>query len=378
MTGLLPGHTLWIVAGGSAALGAVAGALGCFAVLRRQSLLGDAVSHAALPGIALAFMLTLSKEPVVLFAGALAAGCLGALFVMNVVRTTRVKDDSALGLVLSVFFGFGLVLLTHIQRLPEAGQAGLDRFLFGQAATLLRRDILFMTAAGAVVVVLLALFWKEFKLLTFDPVYAASLGMPVRVLDVLLTTLIVAAIVIGLQTVGVVLMSALIVAPAAAARQWTNRLGGMVAIGAAFGALSGVLGALTSSLFERVPTGPAIVLFASALVAVSFLLAPQRGLLWQHGAMRRNRRRLRADAVLVNLLDMEEQHPGSYHAHTTQALKAVGTVTGAFDVRASLEHLARQGLVEPVKDDRWRLTPDGTRRAGEIAAGATQPGEDAP
>jgi manganese/zinc/iron transport system permease protein len=274
-------YTLRTVALGSALLGGVSGALGAYAVLRRQSMLGDAMSHAALPGIALAFLVTGSKETAVLLAGAALAAWIGALLALGVARTTRVKDDSALGLALSVFFGLGLMLLTFIQRIPNANQAGLDKFLFGQAATLLERDVVTMAAFGLPALALMLLFWKEFKLLSFDPDFASSLGLPVRLLDILLTTLLVVAIVIGLQTVGVVLMSALIVAPAAAARQWTNRLGVMVALSAIFGAVAGVIGAILSSTAAQLPTGPTIVLCISAIVLVSLFFGRQRGLVWR-------------------------------------------------------------------------------------------------
>ena len=232
-------YTLRTVALGAATLGLVSGVLGSFAVIRRQSLLGDAISHAALPGIALAFLLSGSRAPLVLVLGAAIAGWLGTLAVMVAVRQTRVKEDAALGIVLSVFFGFGLVLLTYIQRRPDASQAGLDRFLFGQAATLLGRDIATMAVLGALALIAVILLWKEFKLLSFDREFAASVGYPTRLLDVVLTSLIVIAIVIGLQAVGVVLMSAMIVAPAAAARQWTDRLSMMVVLSGALGALVG-------------------------------------------------------------------------------------------------------------------------------------------
>lgn len=279
-TALFFDHTLRTVALGSATLGIVSGALGCYAVLRRQSLLGDAVSHAALPGIALAFLLTGSKEPLALLLGAGIVGVIGTMLMLLIIRTTRIKDDSALGLVLSVFFGFGLMLLTFIQRQPNAAQAGLDRYLFGQAAALLERDVVMMAVIGGVALLAVAVYWKEFKLLSFDPDYAASLGMPVRFFDILLTTLLVVAIVLGLQTVGVVLMSAMIVAPAAAARQWTDRLGVMVVLAAVFGALSGVGGTLISGSAAHMPTGPTIVLCVSVIVAVSLLFAPNRGLVW--------------------------------------------------------------------------------------------------
>lgn len=294
---LLFDYTLRTVALGAATLGIVSGALGSYAVLRRQSLLGDAISHAALPGIALAFLLTRSKEPVVLMIGAAIAGWLGTLLMMSIVRTTRIKDDSALGLILSVFFGFGLMLLTFIQRQPDAGQAGLDKFLFGQAAALLQRDVITMAVLGGLALLTMAIFWKEFKLLSFDPDYGASLGYPMRWLDILLTTLLVIAIVIGLQTVGVVLMSAMIVAPAAAARQWTDRLGVMVTLSALFGAVAGVSGAVISSSVQQLPTGPTIVLCISAIVLLSLFFAPNRGLVWNWFQRRRNRRNLRLEGA---------------------------------------------------------------------------------
>lgn len=271
---LLDDYTLRIVALGSALLGAVSGGLGSLAVLRRQSLLGDAISHAALPGIVLAFLLTGSKATLVLVLGAAIAGWIGTLVVIGIVRHSRVKEDSALGLVLSVFFGFGMVLLTYVQRLPDAAQAGLDRFLFGQAATLLMRDVEVIAGLGGIAVLLMLIAWKEIKLLTFDRTFGDSLGIQMNRVDVLLTTILVLAIVIGLQTVGVVLMSAMVVAPGAAARQWTDRMGRMVGLSAFFGGIAGVTGAILSSSMERLPTGPTIVLCLTAIVVLSILFAP--------------------------------------------------------------------------------------------------------
>ncbi|MBI4926866.1 MAG: metal ABC transporter permease, partial [Anaerolineae bacterium] len=215
LTDLFFDYTLRTVALGAVLLGAVSGVLGSFALLRRQSLLGDAISHAALPGVVLAFLITRSKSPLVLLLGALAAGWLGVLIMQFLQRRTRISQDSALGLVLSVFFGFGMMLLTFTQSLPDARQAGLNKFLFGQAATLLTSDVLVMAGLTALALLLVALFWKEFKLVSFDAEYAASLGLPSGRLDLLLNALLVVAIVTGLQAVGVVLMSALVVAPAA-------------------------------------------------------------------------------------------------------------------------------------------------------------------
>lgn len=369
---LLFDYTLRTVALGAATLGIISGALGSFAVLRKQSLLGDAISHAALPGIALAFLLTGSKAPLVLVLGAAVAGWIGTLCVMSIVKTTRIKDDSALGLVLSVFFGLGLVILTYIQRqVPNAAQAGLDKFLFGQAAALLERDVIMMAVLGALSLLILGIFWKEVKLLSFDPEFGSSLGFRMRALDILLTTLLVIAIVLGLQTVGVVLMSAMVVAPAAAARQWTDRLGTMVVLAALFGALAGVSGALISSTTAHMPTGPTIVLCISALVFISLFLAPRRGIAWAWFQHQRNRRQLRLDAVMESLYALSRQHEDLDHGHSIAVLRAMNEGRGG--VQRSLDELAARGWVKAIGPDTWALTPLGRseaeRRAGEREEG---------
>ena len=273
---------LQLVSLGSGVLGVVAGSLGCFAVLRKQSLLGDAVSHAALPGIMLAFLLVRSKDPLPLVGGAAVAGWLAALLAPRITSSTRIPIDTALCGAMSVFFGLGILLQTYIQKnVSDARQAGLDKFLFGEAALLLVADVRLMALLGGLAVLVMLIFWKEFKLLSFDPAFAASLGRPVRALDVLLTSLLVAAIVIGLRSVGVVLMSALLVAPGAAARQWTDRLGRMVALAALFGGASGVAGTVVSDRWRHVPPGPTIVLIATGIVVFSLLFAPHRGLVWR-------------------------------------------------------------------------------------------------
>ena len=356
--------TLRTVALGAAILGIVSGALGSFAVLRRQSLLGDAISHAALPGVVLAFILTGSKAPGMLMLGAAAAGILGTLLIIAITHTTRIKEDSSLGIILSVFFGLGLMLLTWLQQNPSARQAGLNSFLFGQAATLLPRDVIAMASFGGVALLLMLLFWKEFKLLTFDRDYGASLGYPMRRLEMLITALLVIAIVIGLQAVGVVLMSAMVVAPPAAARQWTDRLGAMVTLAALFGALAGVSGTWVSGLASGLSTGPVIVLCVSAIVLASLLFAPRRGLVWSWVRRQRNRRRLHADQVLRNLYRMAAQHSDPDHPHSERALRAMGG--GERGVRYSLQVLQDQGLVRRVADDRWALTPAGVAAAQRL------------
>ncbi|MDQ3515351.1 MAG: metal ABC transporter permease [Gemmatimonadota bacterium] len=354
-------YTLRTVALGAMALGTVSGTLGAFAVLRKQSLLGDAISHAALPGIVLAFMLTGAKDPLILVLGAAIAGWIGTLGVMWIVRQSRLPEDSALGIVLSVFFGVGLVLLTFVQREPTASQAGLNTFLFGQAATLVLEDVMVIAGLGSVALAVVALFWKEFKLLAFDREFGGSLGIGMRRVDVLLTTVLVVAIVIGLQTVGVVLMSAMVVAPAAAARQWTDSLGVMVMLSAAFGALGGVTGAVASSTTTGIPTGPAIVLAVTLVVAVSLVFAPRRGLAWEWVRHRRNQQQVRTGAILTDLYALARQHADRGHGHPVAVLEAMDAKRGG--VRRTLAVLEGDGLAKREADDSWSLTAAGEQAA---------------
>lgn len=284
----LDSSALWVPAAGTAGLGLVAGAVGSFAVLRRQSLQGDAVAHAALPGVAAAFLLG-GRAPLALVLGGAAAGWIAMLVVGLVTRRSRVPFDSALAGVLAVFFGLGLVLFTYIQRnVTGAALTPLERYLFGQASFMREPDLWVIGGFGAFALVAIALLWKQFKLVSFDPAFAASLGLRVRGLELLLTTLIVIAVVIGLKAVGVVLMTALLIAPAVAARQWTDRLGRLVPLAGLFGALAGAGGTLASHLlsyqFPRrgaLPTGPTIVLCATALVLFSLAFGAARGWVWQ-------------------------------------------------------------------------------------------------
>jgi manganese/zinc/iron transport system permease protein len=298
-------------------------------------------------------------------------GWLATLLVISIVRYTRIKEDSALGLSLSIFFGFGLLLLTFTQRMSDARQAGLDRFLFGQAAALIQRDVLTMGIIGLIALVIMGVFWKEFKLISFDAEYAASLGFPVRVLDVLLTTLLVIAVVIGLQAVGVILMSAMVVAPAAAARQWTNRLSIMVLLASLFGALSGVSGAIISSTGAGLATGPVIVLVMSLIAFASLLLAPNRGLVWAWVRQRRNRRRLRYESVLSDLYILAQQHEGEERGHSIEVLRMMNAGRGG--VAHTLNVLANRGLVQETAPAEWHLTAAGVAEAQKLGVQTAVP-----
>ncbi|RFC54723.1 metal ABC transporter permease [Brumimicrobium aurantiacum] len=346
-------YTLRTITLGTAILGAVTGMLGSFAVLRKQSLLGDAISHAALPGIALAFLFTGTKDTNILLIGALISGLIGTFWIRGITAKTHLKSDTALGLILSVFFGFGMLLLTYIQKQPNANKAGLDKYLFGQAATLVESDVWLMAIVMGACLIVLFLFWKEFKILLFDKDYAHTLGFNTKIIDVLITSFIVMAIVLGLQTVGVVLMSAMLLAPAAAARQWTNSLGIMVFLAAVFGAFAGVIGTGISATQNNLSTGPVIVLVASVFVLFSFIFSPKRGLLFKRIRLIQNRNDLELQKTLTFMYHIVESHQNISHPHKIRILNNFRGYS-----KKSLNKLVAQDLVS-VEGDLWSMTPKG-------------------
>jgi len=371
---LLSDYTLQNVAMGAAILGAVGGVLGNFAVLRQQSLVGDALSHATLPGVCLGFLVAGVRDLGAILAGALLSGGLAALAILALTRFTRLKTDAAIGISLSLFFALGVVLLTVIQGRAGAAQAGLETFLFGQAAAILRSDLLIMGGIAAAALAAVALLWKEFKLVAFDPIFARTLGLPVAVLEVALTVMVALAVVVGLQMVGVVLMAAMLIAPPVAARQWTRRLEHMVLLAAAIGIGAGVTGALISALGPGLATGPLIVLAASAAVLVSLLFAPGRGILWEALARGRERRGLRGRQVLATLMQLAREH-GDPAYPAEQGMLDTYHGLGTAEV---LQRLAARGLVAPAghmpgEGGHWVLTPTGLAEAertlAEIGAG---------
>jgi manganese/zinc/iron transport system permease protein len=353
-------YTLRTVTLGTAILGAVTGMLGSFAVLRKQSLLGDAISHAALPGIALAFLITGSKDSSVLLIGALVSGLIGTFWIRGITRKTHLKSDTALGLILSLFFGFGMLLLTFIQKQPNANQAGLDKYLFGQAATLVESDVWLMSFVTGLCLLVLLLFWKEFKILLFDKDYAQTLGFNTKFIDILITTFIVLAIVLGLQTVGVVLMSAILLAPAGAARQWTNSLGLMVFLAAMIGASAGVFGTAISASQDNLSTGPVIVLVALVFVLFSFVFSPRRGLLFKQLRLIRNRNDLELQKTLAFMYHIVEDHKDTSHPH---AIKILNNFRGYS--HKGLRKLVDKNYVN-IDGDMWSLTPKGFEAAHNL------------
>jgi manganese/zinc/iron transport system permease protein len=352
------------VAIGSVLLTASSAIVGSFTFLNKRALVGDAIAHAVLPGICLGFLLSGTKNPLVLIIGAFITGWLSLVVVDYIVRKTRIKEDTAIGLVLSVFFGLGIVLLTAIQKSGNAAQSGLDHFLFGKAAALVGADLY---AFGVVAIVLLAavfLLFKEFTLLAFDKEFAKSIGLPVRTIELVLTSLIVLAVVIGIQAVGVVLMAAILITPAAAARFWTNRIRVMFLLASVFGAFSGLAGAYISYVAPSMPTGPWIVIVISVIAFISFFLAPGRGIIGRVLKQLRIRKTINDENVLKALYQLGEESKNFYLQRSPDEI-----IRRRKFVRKSLikvlRRLRNQGYLEQT-GNLWGLTDVGKDRGQRV------------
>ena len=304
---ILQSYTTQMVLLGTALLGLASGIAGTFAVLRKESLIGDGLSHAALPGVVIAFLLTGIKDIEVLIAGAALSSITAAWLITITVENSKIKFDGALATILSAFFGLGMVLLTYLQSLNNAGQAGLSKFIFGQAATILARDVYITSAAALIIIVLTALFWKELKLISFDVEYAKTLQIPVTFTLILYRSLLIMTIIIGIQSVGAILISSLLIAPAVGARQWTNKLGTMCILAGCFGMVSAMSGTIWSTTVQKLPTGPAIIVILSVIVLLSLIFAPNRGILWQYRKNKQSKQALLSETPKISPADLQQK-----------------------------------------------------------------------
>jgi manganese/zinc/iron transport system permease protein len=301
----LPFNTV-IVLLGAGALGTAAGVVGSFAVLRRRALVGDAAAHAAFPGLCGAFLLLHERNFALLLLGGMLSALAGVAFLSWLQKNTRTKADAAMGLTLSSLFGLGIVLSRIIQDDPSGRQAGLDAFLLGKTAGMVTQDLMIILIVGVHVIGLAALLYKEFLLVSFDPDFGSAQGWPVLALDLLLLGLIVVTTIIGLPAVGVVLMAAMLILPGVSARFWTERLGAMLWLAAAFGLVIGMAGVGLSAQFQRFPAGPLIILTGATLFLFSMLFAPRRGVLARWWQVHRTNRRIARQNLLRALYELSE------------------------------------------------------------------------
>ncbi len=363
---------------GTTLLGLAAGLVGTFLLLRKRALLSDTLSHASLPGIALTFIILTAlggegKNLLALVGGAALFCILGTGAVIVIQRYSRLKDDAALGIVLSVFFGLGIALMGIATRMGSGNAAGLSSFIYGKTASMLFADALLIAVVALLAAACGLLFFKEFALVCFDADFAASQGWPVTRLDFLMMTLVVVVTVIGLQAVGLILVVALLIIPPAAARFWTYRLKHMLWIASLFGALSGLFGAGISALMANLPAGAVIVLTASLFFVFSLVCGTARGLARQGLERMRLGRRIRHENLLREIYEMLEvcgRDPvGSEH---DCALSRVGFDTllqrrswTPGQLRLTLRQAERAGWLAG-DDSGWSLTGPGLEEAGRI------------
>lgn len=362
----------------TALLGVAAGLVGSFLLLRKRSLMGDTLSHATLPGIGIAFMIMVAaggsgKSLPGLLAGAAVSGVLGLLLMLAIRNTTRLRDDVAMGLVLSVFFGAGVAVLGVVQSIPQASAAGLESFIYGKTASMVMADFYLIAAAGTLITLCCVVLAKEFTLLCFDEDFASSQGWPVLVLDVVLLAVVTAVTVIGLQAVGLILVIAFLITPPTAARFWTDNLPKMSLLSAVFGGVSGWLGASMSALLARLPAGAVIVLAAAAVFLFSMIFAPARGVLprWlRHRRLRRKVNRQHLLRAAYEILETaarvrEPREPVVNAPFDTSELLSKRTWS-ARELRRILRAESAMGHIDLLGDGRLRLAEEGFGEASRI------------
>ncbi|HSW76169.1 MAG TPA: metal ABC transporter permease [Candidatus Saccharimonadales bacterium] len=348
-------QTLLLIMFATGLLAINAGIMGCFVLLQRKSLFGDTIAHATLPGIAGIFLILHSKLTWILMMGGMISASIGAITIHYIIKQSTLKKDTALGIVLATSFGFGTALLSKIQTYPTAHQAGITKYLLGNASTILYSDLYMIAAVSIINLICLKLFFKEYCILLFNPDYAHTIGIPVQKISMLITLKTMLTIVVGLQTVGVILISALLIAPAAAARQWTQQFSTMIFLSACFAILSTTTGTLISSFVNHLPTGPTIVVIATLITFLSILFSPQ-GVVTSWITKKHHMKKIHASKMLSHFMLFNESKTDPYHAHDIKALQAIGKQS----TKATLRYLEKEGLIEQSHQKNFfRLTPKG-------------------
>ncbi|MFT4546584.1 MAG: ABC-type Mn2+/Zn2+ transport system permease subunit [Pseudoalteromonas tetraodonis] len=352
--------------GGALLLGLSCGLLGSFIVVRRMALMGDTLSHAVLPGVALGFMWSMSKNPVAMLVGATAVGLFGTVVVSWILRTTRIKQDAALGIVLATFYAFGVCMIRMIQNRNTGNSGGLDGIFFGDAASLRQQDVLLMLVLTVLTVLLLAALYRPFLVISFDPGFARSAGLPVALLDHVMMMFLAFAIVVALQAVGVVLVSALLITPAATAYLMTDRLHRMLLISGFIGMFSAALGVFLSFLGGKLPSGPFMVLAASFVFATAYLFAPRHGTLTRWWRRKNRSRQIRNENTLKAIYRVLEDRGFKGEGVTLQELAELRRDTLEVS-RSQVQALVKAGAATTGENGNVAyLTPDGQQRGWAI------------
>lgn len=334
-------------------LGVSCGLLGTIVVVRRMALTGDMISHAVLPGVVAGLAWSETRNPLVVLACAVVAGVAGSAALNAILRHTRLKPDAALALVLSVFFAFGIAMISRLQ------PSGVQAFLYGQVAAIDRRDLLLLAVATALTLVAVPAAFHLLRVLSFDPMFSRIIGLPVRAVETVFFLLLTVTIVVAMQAVGVVLVTAMLVTPAAAARFCTRSLSTTAVLACLFGAIGGVGGVWISTLRDGLPTGPLMALAVTAVFAVCAVVGPRHGWLPHWLRRRRERVRIRGEDILKHLWHIEE-------TAGAVADRSPGELSGVFGAsRRALRRFSARGLLDR-GGGRVRLTERGRKRATEL------------
>ena len=285
MFDILLSYDFLVVALGTSILAMVSAVVGCFSVYKGQSLVGDAMGHSTFPGIVIAFMLFQSRNPIILTLGAILAGGLAYEVVQVIVTHSKIKLDSALAIVLSGFFGLGLVLKSYIQgnaNYANASQAGLKNYIFGLAAFMMKQDVKMILIVSIICIVLLILFYKELVLSVFDTAYGQSIGISPKLIDKILLIMTISLIAMGIKSVGAILISSFLLIPCICAHQHSHRLKMVLLIASLMAGFSAFLGTYFSSLYRGLSTGPMIILVMGLITLISMIVG-------RNSAMRKRR-----------------------------------------------------------------------------------------
>lgn len=345
-------------------LGIGASINGTFIFLRKQSLIGDAVAHAILPGICIAFLFSGTKNPLILSLGALVTGWFSIFCINWISKNTKIKEDGAIAIVLSVFFAVGIMLLTHIQQTGMGNQSGLDTFLFGKAAAMDKFDVIVFACISLLIISVVLLLKKEFSLIAFDPSFSRSIGKPRNFLDNALNTLTILSIVTGIQAVGVVLMAALLITPPAAARFWTNKLNTMLLLSAMLGSIAGISGAFVSYAAPNMPTGPWIVMVISLIAIFSFIFAPKKGVFFKFYRQVLHKNRILRENIL-KFIYKELEKIDFQKTFLSQESILNSKIASGRSIRNALRRLRWEGFLTQGHEG-LTLSPEGVIKARRI------------
>jgi manganese/zinc/iron transport system permease protein len=300
-------YTFWVVSIGAGIICFAAGIVGTFSYLRKRALIGDVVSHAVLPGVAISFMLTGVKNPLYFLIGATTSGILSIWLVDFIQSKSKLKPDTILALTLSVFFGIGIVLLTKIQHSGDAAQSGLDSFLFGKAASMTMHDVIIFSIIALINTICIVIFLRAFSIISFDEEYAKSIGFNVKVIKSFLALLTVITVAIGIQSVGIVLMAALLITPASGARFLTNSVKKMLVYAGIFALFSGFSGVIISSSGKAMPTGPWIVVVLSIFTIIAIFFGKEKGVIARMRTRKSNNIKINNENTLKTIYKLSKE-----------------------------------------------------------------------